>query len=592
VDRARAHEIARRSGMGRMWRRPISRRSFLAGAAGASATLMTGGLAGIGSSVVKGTAPRRPSGAWVERSIPELQKLMSTGKLSSRELTKAYLGQIASLNPTLGAVIETNPQALGIATRLDDERRRGRLRGPLHGIPILLKDNIDTDDAMATTAGSLALLGMRVRRDAPLVANLRRAGAVILGKANLSEWANFRGFPPEDFPFDTNYLNGWSARGGFTHDPYLLGFDPCGSSSGSGVAPAVNMCAAAVGTETDGSIVCPAGNNGIVGLKPTVGLISQQGIIPIAHSQDSAGPMTRTVVDTAILLNVMRSPFGAVRRRQLPADYTAFLKPSLKGLRIGIERRQFSPDYFALEPINAEVEKAIDAMRAAGAIIVDPVDTGDTWAWWDPEFTVLLYEFKGDIARYLSTLRHVHGPEMRTLADLIAFNLAHCEEEMEFFGQEIFEIAESLSGDLTDPEYVQARQLCLDLTRTQGIDRVMREHRLDVVLSPSYAFGSSAPACAGYPVMSVPVGVSPEGIPAGVWMYAGFLQEPKLLRVAYGIEKLLRPRELPEFLGAVPADPPNAGICGVAGVQSLTERASAARARGTMHPATGRRRHH
>jgi amidase len=593
MQRERASELARASGFGQR----INRRQFLAGAAGASATLVAGGVMGIGSSLVRAAPFRGPdeSAPWFERSIPELQSLMASGQLSSRELTQAYLGRIDRLNPLLGAVIETNPEAIGIAAQRDAERRRGVVRGPLHGMPILLKDNIATNDSMETTAGSLALVGTRVPADAPLVANLRAAGAVILGKTNLSEWANFRGFPPEDFPFATNYLNGWSARGGFTHDPYLLGFDPCGSSSGSGVAPAVNMCAGAVGTETDGSIVCPAGNNGIVGLKPTIGLISQAGIIPIAHSQDSAGPMTRTVTDAAIMLNVMRSPFGPVAGQPLPSDYTAFLNPSLAGLRIGIERRQFDPAYFALEPINAEVEKAIAAMADAGATIVDPVDTGDTYEWFDAEFTVLLYEFKNDIAAYLSGLRHTRrDTRMRTLADLIAFNQEHCEEEMKFFGQEIFEISESLSGDLTDAEYVQARSLCLDLTRTHGIDRVMAEHDLDAVLSPSYAFGSSAPAAAGYPVMSVPVGVSPEGIPAGAWLYAGFLQEPQLLHVAYAMEQLLSPREQPEFLGAVPADPPDAGLCDVADARAARDRAAKARGRGAVHPATGRtigRRH-
>jgi amidase len=346
----------------------------------------------------------------------------------------------------------------------------------------------------------------------------------------------------------------------------------------------------AIGSDTGGSIRVPAALNGIVGLKPTIGLIAQDGIIPIAHSQDSAGPMTRTVRDTAILLNVLKSPFGPVAGQALPADYTAFLNPSFAGLRIGIERRQFLPEYFALEPINAVVEEAISAMRAAGAEIIDPVDTGDTFAWFDAEFTVLLYEFKGDIAAYLSTLRHTRrDTRMRTLADLIAFNNAHCEQEMEFFGQEIFEISQSLSGDLTDPEYVEARALALQLAKTEGIDRVMAEHDLDAVLSPSYAFGSSAPAVAGYPVMSVPVGVSPEGIPAGVWLYAGFLQEPQLLHVGYAIEQLMSPREQPAFLGAVPADPPNAGLCPVPTAAARAKRAKAARKAGPMHPATGRR---
>ncbi|HEX7172201.1 MAG TPA: amidase family protein [Candidatus Limnocylindria bacterium] len=587
MQRDRATDLARATGFGRR----INRRQFLAGAAGAGAGLMAGGVLGIGSSLVRAAPFNGPdeSAPWFERTIPELGDLMASGELSSRELTQAYLGRIGRLNPLLGAVIETSPDATGVAAQRDAERRRGMIRGPLHGIPVLLKDNIATADRMETTAGSLALVGTRVPGDAPLVANLRAAGAVILGKTNLSEWANFRGFPPTDFPFATNYLNGWSARGGFTHDPYLLGFDPCGSSSGSGVAPAVNMCAAAVGTETDGSIVCPAGNNGIVGLKPTIGLINQAGIVPIAHSQDSAGPMTRTVHDAAIMLNVMRSPFGPVLGQPLPADYTAFLNPSLEGLRIGIERRQFLPEYFALEPINAVVEQAIAAMADAGAAIVDPVDTGDTFEWFDAEFLVLMHEFKGDIAGYLSGLRHTRrDTRMRTLADLIAFNQDHCEEEMTFFGQEIFELSEELSGDLSDADYLAARNLCLDLTRTQGIDRVMAEHNLDAVLSPSYAFGSSAPAAAGYPVMSVPVGVSPEGIPAGVWLYAGFLQEPQLLHVGYAIEQLRSPREQPEFLGAVPADPPDAGLCDVSTSAAQKARTAKARGRGAMHPATGR----
>jgi len=587
MQRDRVTDLARASGFGRR----INRRQFLAGAAGAGAGLMAGGVMGIGSSLVRAAPFKGPdeSAPWFERSIPELGELMASGQLSSRELTQAYLGRIGRLNPMLGAVIETSPGAVGDAAQRDAERRRGIVRGPLHGIPILLKDNIATADRMETTAGSLALVGTRVPADSPLVANLRAAGAIILGKTNLSEWANFRGFPPEDFPFDTNYLNGWSARGGFTHDPYLLGFDPCGSSSGSGVAPAVNMCAAAVGTETDGSIVCPAGNNGIVGLKPTIGLIAQSGIVPIAHSQDSAGPMTRTVRDTAIMLNVMRSPFGPVLGHSLPADYTEFLNPSFEGLTIGIERRQFLPEYFALEPINAVVEEAIAAMADAGADIVENVDTGDTFEWFDAEFLVLMHEFKGDIAAYLSGLRHTRrDTRMRTLADLIAFNQAHCEEEMKFFGQEIFEASDELSGDLNDADYLAARNLCLQLTRTDGIDRVMAQHGLDAVLSPSYAFGSSAPAAAGYPVMSVPVGVSPEGIPAGVWLYAGFLQEPELLHVGYAIEQLLSPREQPEFLGAVPADPPDAGLCDLSTQESKAARVKKARRHGPMHPATGR----
>jgi len=550
----------------------ISRRKLLklvaAGSLGAAIDLS--GRSGGPGTLVHATPTRRrrnlhEAAPWFEATIPQLQALMVARELSSQELTREYLRRIRRLNPLLGAVIETNPDALEIARKLDRERHRGRVRGPLHGIPILVKDNIATKDDMETTAGSLALVGSRVPADAELIANLRAAGAVILGKANLSEWANFRGFIPLDFPFETNFLNGWSARGGFTFNPHLLSFDPCGSSTGSAVAPATNMCAAAIGTETDGSIVCPAGNNLVVGLKPTIGLVSQSGIIPIAHSQDSAGPIGRTVTDVAVLLNVLKSPWGPVVGHDLPQDYTAFLNPNaLQGARIGIERRQFSEDYFALPEINAVVEKAIVEMEKAGAIIVDPVDTGDTFEWFDAEFTVLLYEFKGDIEAYLSGLRFGRRRRARrSLADLIAFNQNHCRKEMKFFGQEIFEFAESLSGNLGDQEYIDARNLCLLLTRDQGIDRVMVEHDLDVVLSPSYAFGSSAPAAAGYPIISVPVGLSEGGIPAGAWLYAGFLQEPKLIEIAYAMEQLLQPRSQPEFLGDVPPDPPDAGLCPV-----------------------------
>jgi amidase len=534
----------------------FSRRTFLTTAAVGSASLVAGGLRPVGAALRSRDESDRP---WFDATVPELQALMASGDLSSRQLTAAYLRRIERFNPLLGAVIETGPRALQIASRRDQERASGEVRGPLHGIPVIVKDNIATDDRMQTTAGSLALVGSRVRDDARLVARLRRAGAVILGKANLSEWANFRGFPPPDFPFDTNFLNGWSARGGFTYDPYLLSFDPCGSSSGSAVAPAANLCAVAVGTETDGSITCPAGNNLVVGLKPTVGLVSQSGIIPIAHSQDTAGPMTRTVTDTAILLNVLKSPFGRVARRDLPRDYTAFLDSrALRGARIGIDRRQFLPEYFALPDINAVVDRAIDEMADAGAEIIDPVDPGDPFTWFDAEFVVLLNEFKGDVAAYLSRLR---GTEMRTLADLIRFNVEHCEEEMRFFGQEIFELSESFSGDLHDPDYLAARALCLELGRDQGIDKALADHDLDAILSPSYAFGTSGPAVAGYPLISVPVGISSEGRPAGVWLSGGFLSEPKLIALAYAIEQLLDARKRPRFRGTVPPEPPDAGIC-------------------------------
>jgi amidase len=535
--------------------RRLSRRKFLSAAAASGAGVMASGLGSLALAAPQNVPDE--DAPWFEATIPQLQALMKSRELSSRELTKAYLRRIERLNPLLHAVIETNPDAKAIAEQRDAERRHGRIRGPLHGIPVLLKDNIATADRMETTAGSYALVGSRVPEDARLVKKLRQAGAVILGKANLSEWANFRGFIPPDFPLDTNFLNGWSGRGGFTLNPYLLSFDPCGSSSGSAVGPAANLTAVAVGTETDGSITCPAGNNLVVGLKPTIGLISQKGIIPIAHSQDTAGPMTRTMTDAAIMMNVLKSPFGKVADRRLPNDYTRFLRRNaLRGARIGIDRRQFLPEYFALPDVNDVVEQAINAMADAGAEIIDPVDPGDPFEWFDPEFVVLMYEFKGDIRKYLRPLRRT---DMRDLGDLIRFNRNHCEQEMQYFGQEIFEAANELSGDLDDREYRQARRICREGKRS--LDRALKEHKLDAILSPSYAFGTSGPAVAGYPLLSVPVGISSEGRPAGVWLSGGFLSEPKLIALGYAIEQLLDARVPPQFAGTPPPPAPDAGIC-------------------------------
>jgi len=453
------------------------------------------------------------------------------------------------LNPRVGAVIETNPNAVAIAARRDEERRAGKVRGPLHGIPVLIKDNIAVKGTMETTAGSLALERSKVPDDATVASRLRKAGAVIIGKANLSEWANFRGFAP---------FNGWSARGGFTRDPYRLDFDPCGSSSGSAVAPALNFCAGAVGSETDGSIVCPAGNNLVVGLKPTVGLLSGDGIIPIAHSQDTAGPMCRTVTDAAILLGAMQSPVPPIAGNTLPTHYRQFLqRGSLAGKRIGVDQRYFTLDYGGEPDLVAVAQQGIDAMASLGATIVE-VDTGDAFEFFDAEFTVLLFEFKVQVAEYLSGLRKT---SMRTLADLIDFNLAHCAEEMRYFGQEIFELAESTSGDLSDPVYLDARALCLRLTRDEGIDRVMRDDGVDAIVAPSYSYASAPAAVAGYPNISVPVGLTPKGKPAGLWMYAGFLQEPQLLAMAYDLEQEIQPRRQPRFRGTVPDEPPDAGLC-------------------------------
>jgi amidase len=536
----------------------VSRREFIGATLASSAALFAGGLSSL--------VPRSISGAtasWIEATIPDLQALMNSGVLTSVQLTTNYLNQIATFNPLLHAVIETNPDALTIAKKLDTERHSGHLRGPLHGIPILVKDNLATADKMQTTAGSLALVGSTVPADSVVVNRLRAAGAVILGKANLSEWANFRGNAP---------FNGWSARGGaldgggpakgFTRDPYLLSFDPCGSSSGSGAASAANLCATAVGTETDGSVVCPSGNNLVFGLKPTVGLVSQDGIIPIAHSQDTAGPMCRTATDVAIMLGVMQSPFGPVSGQPLPSDYTQFLKlGSLKGARIGIDSRYFSHAFGGEQDLVAVAKKGLDAMQSLGATLVQ-TDTGNpsqqNSKFYNDEFTVLLYEFKVQIAQYLAGLS---STTMRTLADLIAFDIANCPEEMKYFGQEVFDLAQQTSGNLNDPAYLTARADNLTFARTNGIDAALKRDKLDAIVAPTYSFASTPAAVAGYPNLSIPVGLTPEGKPAGLWMYSGFLKEPTLLAFAYDLEQAIKPRTQPGLLGSVPPEPPDAGIC-------------------------------
>ena len=529
-------------------RHTVTRRTFLGTTLAGGTALLAGGLNWlIPRSSLATTAN------FIEATIPELQELMSSGMLTSVQLTTSYLERIATFNPLLHAVIETNPDALSIAAALDAERQSGRLRGPLHGIPILVKDNLATADKMQTTAGSLALVGSTVPSDSVVVSRLRAAGAVILGKANLSEWANFRGNAP---------FNGWSARGGFTRDPYLLSFDPRGSSSGSAVAAATNLCAATVGTETDGSVVCPSGNNLNVGLKPTVGLVSQDGIIPIAHSQDTAGPMCRTVTDVAIMLGVMQSPFGQVTGHMVPSDYTQFLQVgSLRGARIGVDSRYFSHAFGGEHDLVTVAKQGLDAMQALGATLV-PTDTGNpankNFKFYNDEFTVLLYEFKVQIAQYLAALSNT---TMRTLADLIAFDVAHCEDEMKFFGQEVFELSEQTSGNLSDPAYLSARADNLLFARTNGIDAALQKDKLDAIVAPTYSFASSLPAVAGYPNLSMPIGLTPEGKPAGLWMYSGFLQEPKLIALAYDLEQAIKPRTQPQFLGSVPPEPPDAGIC-------------------------------
>ena len=528
----------------------MTRRSFIGSTAAGGAALLSGGLA----SLFNKSASAGTSFPFVEASIMQLQAAMVAGQLSARELVQGYLNRIQQLNPTLHAVIETNPNAIAIAVGLDNERKKGHVRGPLHGIPLLVKDNIATLDNMQTTAGSLALYGSNVPADAPLIQRLRAAGAIILGKSNLGEWANFRGFSP--FPLAL----GWSARGGDTKNAYDLSYTSWGSSSGSAAAAAASLCAAAVGTETDGSITGPSAVENLFGLKPTLGLISQDGIVPISHQQDTAGPMARSVTDVAILLLIMQTPFGAVEGQPLPSDYTQFLqRGSLQGKRIGRDVRFFDYSYFGSgipgdDETVAFAENALDVMASLGATIVD-TDTGDVFAYTNDEFTALLFEFKVQIADYLRTLSHTN---LRTLADLIAFDNAHCIQELVYYGQEIFELAEQTSGDLTDPDYTAARTHATD-TAQAGIDDAMAADDLDAIVAP-HLTNTTGPAVAGYPNFSMPVGIRSNGRPAGMFMYGSFLQEPQLLAMAYDLEQALHARHQPQLLGSI-IPIPNAGLC-------------------------------
>ena len=529
----------------------ITRRKFIGTTAFGSAALVTGGL----TSLVSRSALGAHDFEFVEATIPELQAAMASGELSSKDLVKGYLDRIQSLNSLLHSVIETNPNAVSIAQHLDNERRKGMVRGPLHGIPILAKDNIATDDNMQTTAGSLALVNSHVPADALIIQQLRAAGAVILGKANLGEWANFRGFD-NVYPLAV----GWSARGGDTINAYDLSYTSWGSSSGSGNGAAANLCAAAIGTETDGSITGPSAVENIVGLKPTLGLVSQDGIIPIAHEQDTAGPMARSVTDVAILLGALQSPWGEVIGHELPNEYTQFLqRGSLQGARIGRDVRFFDYSYYGSgipgdELTVAFAENALSVMESLGATIVD-TDTGDVFAYTDDEFTALLYEFRAQIAEYLGTLTHTN---LRTLADLIAFNEAHCEQELVYYGQEIFELSEQLIGYPTDPNYIAARTHARNTARS-GIDNALTNDDLDAIVAP-HLTNSTGPAVAGYPNLSLPVGIRESGRPAGMLMYSTFLREPELVGFGYDLEQELNVRAQPQFLGSV-IPVPNADLC-------------------------------
>ena len=503
----------------------------------------------------KTESPPLPAFELEEITIAELQQGLQSGKYSSRELVEKYSDRINNIDkkgPALNSVIEMNPDAEKIATALDRERKEKGPRGALHGIPILIKDNIDTQDRMMTTAGSLALVGAKPARDAFVAQKLREAGAIILGKTNLSEWANFR---------SNKSSSGWSGRGGQTLNPYVLDRNPCGSSSGSGAAVAANLCVAAIGTETDGSVVCPSSANSLVGIKPTVGLVSRAGIIPISHSQDTAGPMARTVRDAALILGALtevdpRDAATNASRGHSATDYTQFLdKDGLRGMRLGVARKYFG--------FNEHVDKLLDGllagMKRLGAVLVDPADIPTQGKFDDSELEVLLYEFKADLNAYLAGL----GPQapVRTLKDVIEFNEKNRDREMPYFGQDIMTKSEA-KGPLTSKPYLQALSKNHLLTRTQGIDFVMKKNRLDAMIAPTggpawptdwingdhFTGGySSASAIAGYPHVTVPAGYV-FGLPVGISFFGGAFSEPKLIKIAYAFEQATKARRTPKFL--------------------------------------------
>jgi amidase len=531
-----------------------NRREFLLAAAAPIAAAGFGSQASAGAPV--GGPPALAANSPI--GLAEIAAAMTEGRLTSHRLTQTYLQRIDALNlrgPALHAVIEINPQALDIAASLDRERSARGARGPLHGVPILIKDNVETSDRMMTTAGSWALEGWYAPEDAPLVARLRAAGAVVLGKTNMSEWANFR---------STHSSSGWSGRGGQTKNPYALDRNPSGSSSGSAVAVAADLCAAAVGSETDGSIVSPASINGIVGLKPTVGLVSRRGIVPISHSQDTAGPLARSVLDAAILLGAMsgsdpEDPASAAAQGRFETDYRRYLSADgLRGARLGIARRFFADN----APMNALLDRFVALLSGAGAEIVDPADLPMHGEWATPDLQVLLYEFKSDLNAYLARLPADF--RVRTLSDVIRFNEAQAARELVIFDQELLRQAQA-KGGLDSEEYRKAREVCLAATRSNGIDAVLATHRLDAIVTltsgPAWLTdkvngdldtgGCSSPAAiAGYPHITVPAG-SHEGLPIGLSFFGAAWSEPVLIKLASGFEHAAAPRPIPRFPASV-----------------------------------------
>jgi amidase len=520
----------------------IDRREFLTRSAAAAAALLAGTQLSLSASA---------DISLEEATIADLQAAMASGRTTSRAITQGYLSRIATVDKTINSIIELNPDALAAAAQMDRERSAGKLRGPLHGIPVVIKDNIDTADKMKTTAGSLALVDApRPAKDAFIVEKLREAGAVILAKTNLSEWANFR---------DTASISGWSGRGGQTRNPYILDRNPCGSSSGTGGAIAANLAAIGIGTETDGSIVCPSSICGIVGIKPTIGLVSRNGIIPIAASQDTAGPMTRTVADATVMMNVLAAqdpsdpamPGG--KRERL--DYTTYLKPDgLRGARIGVAR-----DYWGKNvAVDAVMDTALDVMKKNGAELID-IKFPNLNKFGDAEFLVLQYEFKDGLEKYL----RARGAQYKTLDDLIKFNNDNAAREMPHFKQAIFDMS-AKQGDLKSKEYLDAVETCRKYAREEGIDKAIDANKLDAVLAPAnaptwlidningdcfsgYVNSSSMPAVAGYPNITVPAGFAKE-LPIGISLFGKAWSEGTLIKLAYAFEQATKARKKPKFL--------------------------------------------
>jgi len=495
-----------------------------------------------------------------EITITDLQDGMRSGRFTARSLVERYSARIDEIDkhgPAINSVLELNPDAFSTADQLDQERKAKGPRGPLHGIPVLIKDNIDTADRMMTTAGSLALIGSKPPKDSFVAEKLRAAGAVILGKTNLSEWANIR---------SSHSTSGWSGRGGLTKNPYALDRNPCGSSSGSGAGVSANLCTAAIGTETDGSIVCPSSSNGIAGIKPTVGLVSRGGIIPISHSQDGAGPMCRTVRDAAIMLGALtgvdpRDSATENSRGKSLTDYARFCDPDgLKGARIGVARKYFGFN----DAVDALMEQSLDAMKRQGATLIDPADIETLGKFDESELLVFMYELKADLNAYLATLGP-HAP-VRTLKEIIDFNDRNRQKEMPYFGQDLFLKAEA-KGPLTEKAYVDALEKNHQLARTEGIDATMDKHHLDAIVAPTggpawitdlvngdhVAGGSSnAAAVAGYPNINVTAGFI-STLPVGISFFGRAWSEPTLIRLAFAFEQTVKARHAPRFLSTVGA---------------------------------------